>query len=86
MKDEQTIAQLIKWDFKTNGNLEIKDKNGNLIYFEGLDEFWTKWKYDSQGNNIYYENSHGTIIDSRPKTCEGKIVEIDGIKYKLTKL
>ena len=107
MKDEQTIAQLIKWDFKTNGNLEIKDKNGNLIYFEGLDEFWTKREYDSQGNQIYFENSkgfwakreydsernkiyyedsEGKIIDNRPKPCENKVVEIDGIKYKLTKL
>ena len=55
----QTIAQQIKWDFETNGNLEIKDTNGNLIYFGGLDEFWTKREYDSQGNQIYFENSYG---------------------------
>lgn len=24
---EQTLGQLIKWDFKANGALEIKDKN-----------------------------------------------------------
>ena len=86
MKDEQTIAQLIKWDFKTNGNLEIKDKNGNQIYFENSKGFWAKWEYDSQGNKIYFENSDGEIIDRRPKPCENKVVEIDGIKYKLTKL
>ena len=30
----KTIAQQINWDFKTNGYLEIKDKNGNVIYYE----------------------------------------------------
>ena len=102
-----TIAQQIKWNFEANGRLEIKDKNGNLIYFEDLDGFWVKrkydsdgkeiyyelstgfwakWEYDSQGNEIYYKNSNGTIIDSRPKPSEDKIVEIDGVKYKLIKL
>jgi hypothetical protein len=42
---KQTIAQQINWDFETNGDLEIKDKNGN---------------------QIYYENSKGTIINSKP--------------------
>ena len=103
----KTIAQQIKWDFKTNGDLEIKDKNGNLIYYEDSTGFWTKreydsqsnqiyfenskgfWakrEYDSQGNKMYYENSDGEIIDNRPKPCEDKVVEIDGVKYKLTKL
>ena len=31
-----TIAQQIKWDF-TNGDLQIRDKNGRLIYFEDSD-------------------------------------------------
>ena len=54
-----TIAQQIKWDFKTNGFLEIYDKNGNQIYFEGSNGVWAKWEYDSKGNQIYYENSAG---------------------------
>ena len=53
----QTIAQQIKWDFKTNGNLEIKDKNGNQIYFEDSSGFWAKYEYDSRGNRIYFEKS-----------------------------
>ena len=40
----KTIAQQIKWDFKANGNLEIKDKNGRLIYFEISNGCWGKWK------------------------------------------
>ena len=124
----KSIAQQINWDFKTKEDLEIRDKNGNqiyyegssgfwakreydsrgneiyyenstgywvkreynsegiLIYFENSSGFWAKWEYDSEGNEIYYKNSNGTIIDNRPKPCEDKIIEIDGIKYKLTKL
>ena len=82
----KTIAQQIKWDFKANGNLEIKDKNGNRIYLEISNGCWEKWEYDSQGNYIYFENSHSIIEDYRPKSCEGKVVEIDGEKFKLVKV
>jgi YD repeat-containing protein len=54
-----TIAQQIKWDFKTNGKLVIKDKNGNLIYIEYSFGAWVKFEYDSQGNQIYHEDSDG---------------------------
>jgi hypothetical protein len=65
---------------------EIKDKNGNQIYSENSTGFWLKSEFDSNGNRIYYENSDGKIVDNRPKGCEGKVVEIDGKKYKLTEL
>ena len=55
----ETIAQQIKWDFKTNDELRIKDNNGKLIYFEYSNGVWVKYEYDSQGNQIYYENSNG---------------------------
>ena len=55
----KTIAQQIKWDFKTNGYLEIKDKNGKIIYYEGLNGVWGKNEYDSKGNQIYFEDSSG---------------------------
>jgi hypothetical protein len=100
----KTIAQQIKWNFETNDELEIKDKNGNQIYFEDSNGFWTKREYDSKGNEIYFEdsegfwvkreydsegiliyfeNSDGEIEENRPYP---KSIEIDGIKYKLTKL
>jgi hypothetical protein len=103
----QSIAQQINWNFKTNGFLEIYDKNdnivyrelssgvwlkceydskGNVIYVEDSDGYWEKWEWDSQGNEIYFENSRGGIRDNRPKSCEGKIVEIDGQKFKLVKV
>jgi len=55
----ETFGQFIKWDFKTNGDLVIKNKNGRRIYFEDSDGFWVKREYDSQGNVIYYEASGG---------------------------
>jgi len=62
------------------------DSQGNEIYYEDSYGYWEKREYDSQGNLIYYEESNGVITDNRPKpSCEGKTVEIDGIKYKLVK-
>jgi hypothetical protein len=54
-----TIGQQIKWDFKANGDLEIKDKNGKEIYFEDSDGFWIKLEWDSQGDQTYYHDSDG---------------------------
>ena len=66
-----------KWEY---------DSEGNVNYFEDSTGCWRKYEYDSQGNQIYLEDSYGTIIDNRPKPCEGKVVEIEGVKYKLTKV
>ena len=79
----KTIAQQLN---VTEFPFEIKDKNGKSIYYEHSDGWWWKREYDSNGNEIYYENSHGYIVDNRPKSCEGKVVEIDGKKYKLTEV
>ena len=51
----KTIGQQINWDFEANGRLEIRDKNGKLIYIEDSDGCWAKREYDSDGNEIYYE-------------------------------
>ena len=53
----KTIAQQIKWDFETNGDLQIRDKNDNSIYFENELGFWAKCEYDSKGA-IYHEDSN----------------------------
>ncbi len=87
-----------KYEYDSNGN-EIYfersdgwwckyeyDSNGNLIYYENSNGYWCKWEYDSNGKILYFENSDGEIEDNRPKGCEGKVVEIDGKKYKLTEL
>ena len=38
---------------------EIKDANGNQIYYEESDGYWYKYEYNSQGNEIYCESSDG---------------------------
>jgi hypothetical protein len=38
---------------------EIKDSNGNRIYWEDSDGYWIKREYDSNGNMIYREESNG---------------------------
>ena len=79
-----TIAQQIKWDFETNGHLDIQDKNGNLIYVADSDGDWSKCEMDSQGNLIYFESSTGFWAkweyDSKGKeiyyeNSEGEIVD-----------
>ena len=67
----KTVAQLLNHDFN-KGSLYLYDTNGNLIYGEYSNGYWSKSDYDSNGNRIYSENSKGKIIDNRPKTsCEG---------------
>ena len=41
---------------------EIKDSNGNEIYFENSNGFWIKSEFDSNNNEIYRENSYGVWI------------------------
>ena len=92
---ENSNGDWIKWEYDSNGKCiycentngvgwkSEYDSNGNQIYFENSNGHWIKREYDSNGNRIYYENSDGEINDNRPKGCEGKVVEIDGKKYKL---
>ena len=85
-KETKTIAQQINWDFEVNGSLEILDKNGNRIYWENSGGYWAKWGCNSRGNEIYFQDSDGEIRDNRPKLCESKEIEIEGVKYKLVKI
>ena len=60
------------------------DSEGKEVYIEDSCGYWSKREYDSNGKETYYENSNGYIEDNRTKpSCEGKIVEIDGIEYEL---
>jgi hypothetical protein len=64
------------------------DSNGNMTYCENSDDYWHRREYDSNGNETYSENAYG-IKSGTPrsaKTCSGKVVEVDGIKYKLKAL
>jgi hypothetical protein len=81
MKNGQTLGQWLNWDFKTNGSLEIGNKNGYRIYGEDSSGYWFKREFDSQGNINYSENSDGLIVDNR--TPEIKVIKYNGHKYQL---
>jgi hypothetical protein len=52
----KTIAQQLnikKFPFK------IKDKNGNVRYFENSNGFWHKYELDENGNLRFFEDSSG---------------------------
>lgn len=65
--------------------IEIKDSNGNETYLEKSNGYWCKNEYGSKGNVTYHEDSNGDKIgiSRSSKTCEGKVIEVDGIKYEL---
>ena len=65
-----------------------RDTNGKETYYEDSTGYWYKYEYDDNGRPIYYENSNSTKrgTPKSAKTCEGKVVEVDGIKYKLKAL
>jgi len=60
------------------------DKDGNETYYRNSDgyEFWKE--YDENGNQTHYRDSTGYEWGTpRSRSCEGKIVEIEGKKYRL---
>ena len=63
------------------------DDNGNQTYYEDSCGFWGKREYDANGNETYYENSKGEKRGTpRSQSCAGKVIEVDGKKYKLMEL
>jgi hypothetical protein len=52
---KKTIAQQLGI---TDFPFIIKDKNGNIIYYEYSDNFWERWEFDSNGYKRYYEDSN----------------------------
>ena len=66
--------------------IEIKNSDGKGTYFETSYGYWSKSEFDADGNETYFENSNG-VKRGVPKSqsCNGKVIEIDGVKYKLTR-
>ena len=63
------------------------DANGNETYYEDSEGDWWKYEYDAKGNQTYYEDSEGEKRGTpRSQSCAGKVIEVDGKKYKLTEL
>ena len=64
------------------------DANGNETYCKNSHNYSYRCQYDDNDNRNYFEDSNG-LREGTPrsaKTCEGKVVEVDGIKYKLKAL
>ena len=78
----KTFGQQIKWDFETNGELEIFDKNGYLIYFEDSDGYWARGEFDSKGNQTYFETSEGYWY-KREYNSEGNCIYFEDSKGKI---
>lgn len=60
----KTIAQQLGI---TEFPFEIRDKNGNVIYWEKSNNSWYIQEYDSNGTIIYLEEDGNVIFDDRPK-------------------
>ena len=67
MKQKLTDMTIAEQLGITEFPFEIKDSNGNLIYFEQESGYWSKRRYNSNGEVVYYENS----VDMIPVTREG---------------
>ena len=93
------MSNIIKQEYDVNGNQIYfensngywckyeYDTNGKLIYCEDSNGYWSKRDYDSNGKLTYRKDSTGYIIDNRPKSsCNGKVIEIEGKKYKLSEV
>ena len=65
-----------------------RNAKGDVTYCEDSDDYWYKYERDANGEATYYENSEGVGwgTPKSAKTCEGKVIEVDGLKYKLTAL
>jgi len=68
--------------------IEIYDAKGKVTYYQISNDCWQRWEYDDNGKVTYYEDSDGLKggTPKSAKTCEGKVIEFDGIKYELTAL
>tara|TARA_B100002019_G_C21060113_1_gene493676 strand:- start:171 stop:491 length:321 start_codon:yes stop_codon:yes gene_type:complete len=63
------------------------DTNGNETYYEDSNGDWLKREYGSDGKETYSEDSYGVKFGTpRSQSCDGKVIEVDGTKYKLTAL
>jgi hypothetical protein len=60
------------------------DENGKETYYETSKGYWERFEYDENGKETYCENSDGDKEGTKRGSCDGKVIEVDGVKYKLT--
>lgn len=97
---ESSAGYWHKYEYDANGNQTYfedsdgywhkreYDADGKETYYENSAGCWIEREYDADGKETYYENSAGDKEGTprSAKTCDGKIVEVDGIKYELKAL
>ena len=42
-----------------SGIIEIRDKNGRMIYYKGPNDYESWWEYNAKGEQVYHKNSNG---------------------------
>ena len=62
------------------------DEKGKVTYYEDSNGYWYRCEYDKNGNETYYEDSGGLKSGTKRGSCDGKVIEVDGKKYKLMEL
>lgn len=62
------------------------DDNSNETYYESSNGYWYRSEYDANSKQTYYEGSSVTKRGTPRSSCNGKIIEVDGKKYKLMEL
>ena len=62
------------------------DKDGNQAYVEDSSGYWQRYEDDKKGNRTYYEDNYGYKEGTKRGSCDGKVIEVDGKKYKLMEL
>jgi hypothetical protein len=62
------------------------DEDDKVTYFEDSNGDWRRREYDKNGNQTYFENSNGYKEGTKCDSCSGKVIEVDGKKYKLMEL
>jgi hypothetical protein len=77
---QQTVAQLLKHDL-SKGSLYLYDSNGNIIYSEHSNGYWSKREFDSNGNITYYEDSDGYWFKYEYDTNGNRIYYEDSYGY-----
>ena len=53
----------------------VYNSNGNEVYYEYISGYWRKHKFDEHGNELYFENSEGKVIDNRKKDITLRLTE-----------
>ena len=76
--------------FKDSSGYWLKseyDTKGNETYCENSEGYWCHYQYDTKGNMTCFEDSDGIKrVTPKSQSCVGKVIEVDGKKYKLTEL